>query len=453
MLKRDITCTFGGSVVSTVLALGTQIALARALGPAQRGILAMALLIPMVLSVFCGLGQDTVNATFSGLYPDQRRSLFLHSLLLAIAAGSASMVALCAFYFWLPIPRGEYDQVTPDLVWLSTLYVPCYIFSMSFSALLRGVGRIATAAVYGSIAAAALLVLTLVWVCRLHGGLTAALLTTSLTPLVLAIGCVWELRGIATLRPRYISVELLRRSLGFGLLTSLANFAILLTYRANQAILGYLGTAEEIGIFVVALGLAERLRVLPNAITTAFLPRLANEFAQRRDQVPRVYRYTLLITLLGALGAAVLGAPAIVVLFGREFIGAIMPFLLLLPGVVMLAGDSVLSSALLARGKPKYAMWTSWFTLAASIVLNLLLIPPLGIAGAALASTVAYCMCASVTLYLYMRVTETPLREMAPRWADVSYLSEQGKCMLLRTPGRGAPVASAPAAAVPESNR
>jgi O-antigen/teichoic acid export membrane protein len=128
--------------------------------------------------------------------------------------------------------------------------------------------------------------------------------------------------------------------------------------------------------------------------------------------------------------AAVVGAPAIFVLFGRDYRASIPSFLVLLPGIAALGGASILSGDLAVRQKPKYSMWTAYATLAINIVLNFILIPIAGIVGSALASTVSYCFACCMALLFYRHVSKTQLRQMLPKLHDCRYLFRVGVEML-----------------------
>lgn len=422
MLKRDITATFAGNLVGAILSLGSAVVLARVLGPANRGLLGLALLIPTIAATFCILGQDMVNATFAGLYKDKRSSLFQQSLIIVLFGTVVSTVVICTFYFWLPIKRGQFDQLGPEIVWLTCLVAPILILSTVVIALVRGVGQITAAAVIHVARSAAFLGLLLIFLVWWGFGLKAALVLTALSPLVVIILSVWVLRDYVTLRPSRFSGWLFKKSLGFGAQVSLATFAGFLVYRVDQGILGYMVSAEQVGLYIVAVALAEQLRLLPNSISSAFLPRLANELSSRQPQVPMVFRCTMIVSAGSMLLVAILGAPAMLVLFGWDYSGAIPSFLLLLPGIAALGGASVLSSDLAAREKPKYSVWIGYSVLAVNIVLNFALIPLMGIAGAAVASSLSYIIAGVLWLIFYRRESGTALREMTPRLEDVKYV-------------------------------
>jgi O-antigen/teichoic acid export membrane protein len=302
------------------------------------------------------------------------------------------------------------------------LVTPILMMSNMASALVRGIGRIATAAVIHVAEISAFLGLLLIFLVWQGGGLKTAFLLTALSPLVAIILSVWVLRDYVTLRPSRFSRWLFKRNLGFGAQISLATFAGFLVYRIDQGILAYMVSAEQLGLYIVAVGLTERLRLLPNAIAIAFLPRLANEMSSRQFQVPMVFRCATIISAGSMLVIAVLCIPAILLAFGMEYSGSITSFLFLLPGVAALGPASVIFSDLLVREKPKYSVWIGYSVLTVNIILNFCLIPFMGIAGAALASTISYLLACLMAILFYRHESGIPIRAMVPNARDLFFV-------------------------------
>jgi O-antigen/teichoic acid export membrane protein len=288
--------------------------------------------------------------------------------------------------------------------------------------LVRGVGRIKTAALIHVVQYATFLVLLAIFLAWYTGGLKTATVLWVLNPLVGVALSVWVLRDYVTLRPSRFSPWLFKKSLIFGSQISLATVAGFLVYRVDQGMLAYMVPVDQLGLYVVAVALAERLRLLPDSIGTAFLPRLSNEIADRQSQVPVVFRYTTIVSTVSMLLAAIIGSPAILIIFGKDYYAMLPSFLLLLPGIAALGGASILAGDLASRQKPKYSMLIGYAMLAATIVLNLILIPFMGIAGAALVSSISYIAACILWLICYRRESKVPIKEMIPRWEDCVYL-------------------------------
>jgi Na+-driven multidrug efflux pump len=84
---------------------------------------------------------------------------------------------------------------------------------------------------------------------------------------------------------------------------------------------------------------------------------------------------------------------------------------LLLPGIVAFAPVKVLAAYLAGAGQPRLFLVVSVSSLAVTIVLDLLMIPTLGIAGAATASSASYVTAAAVMLWVFRRTTGVSFRQ------------------------------------------
>jgi len=425
MLKREVTATLSANIFGILMGLGSFAILNYVLQPEGRGLLGLALLIPHTAAMFCNLGQSTVNSTYPGLYKDKRIQLFQQSLFIAIFSAAVSFLIIFAFFFWLPISRGEFDKLDSDIIYLICFIAPLTTFSMIIISLVRGVGRITTAAkihVFQSISLVTLLAVFLLWQ---KGGVKTAIIITIAEQLFAIIASIWILRDYISLGFSHFSVKFFKKSLSFGLNVGLANLAGFLVYRLDQGILAYMVSKYQIGLYVVAVALAEKLKLLPNSIATAFLPRLANELDARQSQVPRVFRCTTIVSFTSMLLIGIMGIPIILVLAGKSYLGSIPSFFLLLPGIAVLGGSGILSSDLAARNKPKYSVYIGWTTLIINVALNLAWIHLMGIAGAALASTVSYTIAGVLWLLFYRKESKIPFSEMVPKKEDFRYLWQQ----------------------------
>ncbi|HZP27244.1 MAG TPA: polysaccharide biosynthesis C-terminal domain-containing protein, partial [Dehalococcoidia bacterium] len=218
-----------------------------------------------------------------------------------------------------------------------------------------------------------------------------------------------HLRWRLVLRPPW---HVLREQIKYGSQGQLANLAQLFNYRLDQYLVAAFVTRAGVGHYTVAVGLAESIWWLSSAIAMALLPRLtAMDREDAGDFTPIVCRNTLLIS---AAAAAVLMAASPLLIrgvFGDEFSPAVAALLLLMPGIIAASAARILGSYLFSQGKVIYNTYATAIALAVTLALDLTLIPPLGINGAALASSVAYVAALLATLYWYRRTSGNPLRE------------------------------------------
>jgi O-antigen/teichoic acid export membrane protein len=212
------------------------------------------------------------------------------------------------------------------------------------------------------------------------------LLALVLGTLVTLVPLALRLPAIADLSGSVSRVSVMRRVVPLGLLA----LATITYYRSGTIVLALLGDARETAAFGLAATLAFGLLMVPNAITTALLPRLAAEQSSGEllACARRALVWTLAIAVPLALAAAALASPLIPLLLGDEYTASVPAFIVLCAGVPIIATSGVVGTTLLAIGRLRVL----GLQVGCSLLLNLtalaLLAPWLGSVGAALATLV-----------------------------------------------------------------
>jgi O-antigen/teichoic acid export membrane protein len=150
----------------------------------------------------------------------------------------------------------------------------------------------------------------------------------------------------------------------------------------------------HVGLYALGVMVAESLWQISNAAALALLPRVARTWENGGERgaafTCSVLRQVFMLSSILALGIALLSPWVIPVVFGAAFQPSISVIWWLLPGTVALAVGKVMSADLTARGKPEYSSIFAAATLLVTVILDVILIPRMGIQGAALASSAAY---------------------------------------------------------------
>jgi len=134
-------------------------------------------------------------------------------------------------------------------------------------------------------------------------------------------------------------------------------------------------------------------------------PRVTRGTPQSRAELTAsAARNSLFLTTLGALAMALVARPAITLVYGVEYLPAVWPLVLLLPGIVTIIVHRTLGSYLALNESPLYLILPTGMAMIANVGLNLWLIPRWGIAGAAFVSFISYSLASVVTLVLFLRV-------------------------------------------------
>lgn len=200
-----------------------------------------------------------------------------------------------------------------------------------------------------------------------------------------------------------------RKMLRFGSTVVLGDALQLANYRMDLFILAAFVPLSDIGVYAVAVSLAEMLWQLPNAVSRSILPRIMAGQLQRSG----VNRISFGLGVLAA-GLALIGWFLVVELveplFGSGFQRVPSILAVLLPGVVLIGATKPLAAWTLSCGFPNRNLMASAAGFGVVLVGNLLLVPRLGILGAALASTLAYTVAAAIVTLMARGAEYSSLR-------------------------------------------
>jgi O-antigen/teichoic acid export membrane protein len=215
--------------------------------------------------------------------------------------------------------------------------------------------------------------------------------------------------------------KLARRTLRFGLKAYVGRVLLVGNYRVDQWILAGIAGPRELGLYSIAVAWAEVLFYLPTVLMIVqrpYLVRASEGDAARRSAI--AFRVGVLCTVPAAL-AMILAAPLLcTTVFGEAFRGAVGDLRLLALGAFGIVAMQQLGDALTARGVPLRSSAAIGVAFVATIGLDLLLIPELGGAGAALASTLAYTAGGIAVIVLYLRYFGVSVRELVPRPSELT---------------------------------
>jgi O-antigen/teichoic acid export membrane protein len=308
---------------------------------------------------------------------------------------------------------GDFGAVPAAALWLGLAAVPFQLLARLFSYVARGIDRldIRNWSNFGQVAVR-LVGLALAW------ALFPGDLQASLAALVIGGALVTILAGQAVLRQTGLSRRVnraeIRESQKFGLETTAQTLAGDLHSQMDILMMGPLGLAgEQIALYAIAVGLISQLRLVPDAISVALFPRLAEEDDRAAAATTvRVCRHSMLWVVISAAGMAVIVPFLVPLLFGRSYSASLPSFFLLLPAMAMLMAYRIVARYFISRGRARVATITQLVALAVNIALNLVAIPRWGIPGAAVASVVSYGLEALIITIVFVRETGTRPLEM-----------------------------------------
>ena len=187
-----------------------------------------------------------------------------------------------------------------------------------------------------------------------------------------------------------------------GYISSLAS---LLLFRMDLFLVAYFLSFKEVGIYSIALFCAEMITKIPNWTASILTPMVASaEDGHVRRTIYLLYTSVIIAAILGIGMALIIKIfPTIIsTILGRDFIGVEICLLFLLPRVLMQSGVGILAANLAGKGYPWYHPAGCTIPLIFLVLLDIILIPRLGINGAALGNSLAY-VCAVLIFWIGFR--------------------------------------------------
>lgn len=390
-LRSPTVRTFLVNALVLGLGLLSGVQLARGMGPSGRGELAAAWLWPMLLMYLASMGVIQAVVYFAAL-PDARPARVLGTALACATAQSAvgmavgyavlplllahqapSVIAAGRAYLWV-IPVSLASQYG-----LGVLQARLHFTAFNWIRVLNPAGYVVA-----------------VFALQRAGALTpSAALQAQLWLNVLALGAtavaLWRTGLVARpgdLRPdRALGGRMLR----YGAKVQAGGIPQTANLRMDQALLAAWFPPAQLGLYVAAVSAAGVGDVLSTAVRTVATPSIAQQGAAAGARTLQVtFRKYAAASAAGTLALAAVLPWAIPFVYGRAFAGATAPALVLLAAGLCLGAKQVLAGGAQALGDPWLASRAEIVGAVVTVACLPLLLPRLGIMGAALATLAAY---------------------------------------------------------------
>jgi O-antigen/teichoic acid export membrane protein len=423
--RSDLVSSASFTLATRVAAFGfslvTNVILARSLGPEGRGVYAVAVLIPALISLFAQLGISPANVYhFSkGLIePDE---LIGHTVALAFGLGSLCFAGVAAYIVLSGSNR--FLGIGSEYVLVTCIAVPFLLLTAFLQGIFNGAQRfgeynLVLLSQYASTSIALIVAMVV-----LRGSTMAAVIAWTASSIATAALAGRRVTALGRLSLR-LRRATLRKLFRFGLISYMSSLTSFANYRLDVVIVNLFAGARQVGLYAVATGLAEMVWYLPNAAGIVLAPKVASSDPREGDRITEMVCRVVVLCALVLSAVLALTAPVVVVLFfGSAFADSAWAVWLLLPGIVTFSVARVLSMYLLGKNMLKVDLMASAAGMAVTLGLDLLLIPRFGFLGAAAASSIAYTSAMLVDLWWLSRRTDISIpRLILARPSDVELL-------------------------------
>jgi O-antigen/teichoic acid export membrane protein len=248
-------------------------------------------------------------------------------------------------------------------------------------------------------------VLTIPALTVLHGGLTSVLAIWAAT--FVAGGVFSMIRLSAYLPPWSLasSWDVVRGQAWFGLRSGTGALATFLNLRIDVFVVSIMLDARTLGVYTLAVATGELMWQVSRPLTVATSGRIASAERPRAIALTcTVARAIFAIEVLLGIAIFALAPLAVRFVYGSAFAEAGPIVRWLLPGLILYAAQAPLLYFITVKeGNATASLAIQATSVFACAAISVLLVPALGIFGAALATTITYCCAAAVTASLFAR--------------------------------------------------
>lgn len=398
-----------GDAAARILSFVATVYLARTLGAGMYGVIVSATTVVMYLAFIAEAGMEMTGLREVTAHPERVPSL-LGGVLggRLVVAGVLVAVATVAGLGFLPAPDGA------ALALYSGTLVATALGTRFVHLGLERTGIVAWSRVLSE-SVAALLIVALV---RVPNDLLRAPVAQITGDTLAALFLLWRLPAAA--RPPRLSVDftttvaLVRKSWPM-VLHGLLGLAI---FNSDFLFLRVFDEVETVGFYAVAYTFISFIQNLGMVYSVSLIP---NMTAMRHDRqgsqrfIDDSMAQVMFAALPATVGGVLVATALVTLLFGVAYAPSAQPLQILLLLVPVALARNVLQAVMVAHGRQDLMLRTVVWAAAGNMVLNLVLIPPFGMLGAATATFVTE----AVRTWLSMRYTQTlslglpPPRRMA----------------------------------------
>lgn len=216
---------------------------------------------------------------------------------------------------------------------------------------------------------------------------------------LIAIGMVYN-----RYRPQFgIEMRMVASMYGYGARAWVGALANRASVRLDQFVLGFARAPSELGVYRIAVMVAELLWIIPDAVSIPLFNRVSasKSESERVSITSRSHRVLLVVVILAAIALFAVGWLLLPTILGPEYSDAWWLLGLLLPGTVSLVTSRIVNMFFSATGRPEKASLVEVIGAVVSIAAYLSMIPLLGVAGAAIGTSIAYIVIAAASYYMF----------------------------------------------------
>ena len=219
----------------------------------------------------------------------------------------------------------------------------------------------------------------------------------------------------------------LKEMLHYGAFMQLSTLVSTLNKRLSLYLLKTHCDERSLGVYASGPQVTEGVNIVGQSIGLVEFSALSNtENKRRASQLTlRFMKLSILLTFTALLVICLLPTRFFEWIFSGEFSDIHTVILLIAPGIVFFSAHTVLANYFSGTGKPKYNLYASLIGLSVTLVSAFILIPWIGIRGAAITTTLTYSALFVYQWIVFHKQTGCRLVQLIPNREDWEWVKDE----------------------------
>lgn len=399
---RSVSLTLVIKFLNLGLSTLFTIILARYLGPQGVGFWALVMSISALTIQLTNFALDNFNIYSCAQSQENIKKAAPNSFWFAILIGILSSVLVFLLVKFFPQLIGTTPTV---FLAVALVAVPFSLIYMFFQAILLGINKISVYNWFEFFNQFLPLIFSIIVLIFLKKGILDLLIARTVIIILLSVMMIAVTYKFQKFRfsPHW---DALKTMLGYGLMSHPCRLLAFLVLKSDILLINYFLGPSSTGIYSVAVNFGDMLLILPGIIGLMLFPHLsADQTRESAVNTAKVARLTVIIMLFSCLATFLIYQPLVKIVFGAAFLPSMMPMFVLLPGVFFLSVEIIFAQYLAARVKLNALLYYWGAAFLVNLLLNLILLPKIGIVGASLSSSFCYLLVGIMIWRYFQKLT------------------------------------------------
>lgn len=420
-LKSGFKAQLSSQVVSAAVGGAITVVLAHLLTPNEYGLFFLAISVFGFCKVFTRLGIARSAGRYIAEYKETNPEQIPHIIRTAVIVNTVT-IAIAALVLGFGHQQIANLLQQPDLAPLllfGILYLVFTTYATFLSKVWQGFEEITLASLIEICSQSGRLVFSVGFVLAGFGAMGALGGYAVATAIPVCIGTVILYRSYYTVGETAATVEsgLRRRIVEYSIPITATNTADRVDKEIDTILIGVFLSAAAVGQYVIGKQVVRFIETPMNALGFTLSPTFGAQKAEGNiERASRIYevalRHILLLYIPAGAGIILVADPFIRLFFGTDYIGAVPVLQVLGVFVVLQAITKLSGNGLDYLGRARSRAIAKTVASVVNVVLNVALIPTIGIVGAALATVVTHGMYTLFTLYIIAQEFELDGRRL-----------------------------------------